>query len=49
VERKVETLHPAQLVDELYAQHGGEVPELQVHRPTLEDTYLALLKSHEEA
>lgn len=47
--RKVETSHPAQLVNELFTQHGGEVPELQVHRPTLEDTYLALLKSHEEA
>lgn len=44
-----ETSHPTQFVSELSARLGGEIPELQVHRPTLEDTYLALLKVQEQA
>ena len=49
VEREQETSHPTQFVGELSARLGGEIPELQVHRPTLEDTYLALLKAQEDA
>lgn len=46
--RTAETSHPTQLINELSSRLGGEIPELQVHRPTLEDTYLALLKAQEE-
>ena len=28
---------------ELAARYGGEVPGLEVHRPTLEDVYLELV------
>lgn len=48
MDRQEETSHPTQLVSELAARMGGEIPELQVHRPTLEDTYLALLKAQED-
>ena len=46
--RKLETAEPTQLVIELAARFAGEIPELQVHHPTLEDTYLALLKAQED-
>lgn len=44
-----ETSHPTQFVTELSVRLGVEIPELQVHRPTLEDTYLALLKAQDQA
>ena len=37
---------PTQLVAELGRRHGGEVPALQVLRPTLEDVYLSLIQEH---
>jgi ABC-2 type transport system ATP-binding protein len=37
------TLHPTALVTDLTARYGGEVPGLEVHRPTLEDVYLELV------
>lgn len=37
------TAEPTQLVSELAAQHGGEIPELTVRRPSLEDIYLSLV------
>lgn len=48
VRQTAETTQPTQFVIELSTRLGGEIPELQVHHPTLEDTYLALLKAQEE-
>ncbi|WP_327585105.1 ABC transporter ATP-binding protein [Nonomuraea sp. NBC_00507] len=42
-ERKVKTATPTQVVAELIAQFDGEIPELTVSRPTLEDIYLGLI------
>jgi ABC-2 type transport system ATP-binding protein len=39
----VETDTPAAVVTELSARFGGEVPELTVTRPSLEDIYLAMI------
>lgn len=47
--RSEETAEPTALVQRLSAQFGGEVPSLQVHRPTLEETYLELLKNEGES
>ena len=38
---------PTRLVAELAARYGGEVPGLQIVRPTLEDVYLSLISSHD--
>ena len=38
------TEHPTRLVTELAVRHGGEVPGLEVVRPSLEDVYLSLLE-----
>jgi ABC-2 type transport system ATP-binding protein len=39
---------PTEFVKKLATQFGGEVPELSVHRPTLEDIYLSMIgASHE--
>ncbi|MBV9383929.1 MAG: ABC transporter ATP-binding protein, partial [Streptosporangiaceae bacterium] len=35
-------------VRELLAQHGEEVADLEVRRASLEDTYMALVRRHEE-
>jgi ABC-2 type transport system ATP-binding protein len=43
-ERQVMTDTPTAYVVELAQRIGGEVPQLSVHRPTLEDTYLALIE-----
>jgi ABC-2 type transport system ATP-binding protein len=40
--QSVPTDEPGQVVHELYARHG-ELPELTVTRPTLEDSYLAMI------
>jgi ABC-2 type transport system ATP-binding protein len=34
-------------VRELFAQHGDDVADLEVRRPTLEDTYIQLVHAHE--
>jgi hypothetical protein len=39
----VETDTPSAVVAELAARFGGEVPELTVTRPSLEDIYLAMI------
>jgi ABC-2 type transport system ATP-binding protein len=39
----VETDRPTKLVTDLAAQFGGEVPELVVERPSLEDVYLRMI------
>jgi ABC-2 type transport system ATP-binding protein len=41
-----QTAAPTALVTRLAAQQGGEVPGLTVTRPSLEDTYLALIAPH---
>ncbi|GAB3479357.1 ABC transporter ATP-binding protein [Nocardiopsis coralliicola] len=41
--RTLRTAEPTRAVAELAERFGGEVPGLAVHRPTLEDTYLALI------
>ena len=40
------TSRPTELVTELAARFGGEVPKLTVTRPSLEDTYLSLIAPH---
>lgn len=42
-ERSVKTATPTQVVAELGRQFEGEIPELAVTRPTLEDIYLGLI------
>ena len=42
--RSTLTRTPTAVVRELAARLGGEIPELQVHRPSLEDTYLRLIE-----
>jgi ABC-2 type transport system ATP-binding protein len=41
--RTAQTHEPTRLVQQLAGTFGGEVPDLTVTRPTLEDTYLALI------
>ncbi|WP_350277471.1 ABC transporter ATP-binding protein [Kribbella sp. HUAS MG21] len=41
--REVRTDQPTAEVARLMAEYGGEVPELQVRRPSLEDIYLELI------
>lgn len=43
-ERQASTDSPTAYVSDLAQRLGGEVPQLSVHRPTLEDTYLALIE-----
>ena len=43
--REVRTDEPTAEVARLMAQYGGEVPELEVRRPSLEDIYLELIGS----
>ena len=38
-----DTEEPTRMVQELAARFGGEVPGLEVHKPTLEDIYLELI------
>ena len=38
-----EPAEPTRLVGELAQQFGGEIPELSVKRPSLEDVYLELV------
>lgn len=48
VERSEESSEPTMLVRALADRLGGEIPQLKVHRPTLEDTYLSLLAQEGE-
>ena len=45
--RSVLTAEPTRTVTELAARFGGEVPQLAVTRPTLEDTYLRMIGERE--
>jgi ABC-2 type transport system ATP-binding protein len=42
-ERTIDTDEPTRVISQLSERFGGEVPGLQVHRPTLEDAYLSLI------
>ncbi|MFC6082229.1 ABC transporter ATP-binding protein [Sphaerisporangium aureirubrum] len=44
--RRLETATPSRTVVELTRRFDGEVPELTVTRPTLEDVYLGLIATH---
>lgn len=44
--REVRTTEPAALAARLYAEAGGEVPGLEITRPSLEDIYLDLVGAH---
>ncbi len=46
--RTVATDSPTELVAKLAAEHGGEVPELTVTRPSLEEAYLNLIGGPDE-
>jgi ABC-2 type transport system ATP-binding protein len=48
VERTEHTDTPTRLVGELAARYGGEIPELSVTRPSLEDVYLAMIEDDDE-
>ncbi len=41
--REEKTDEPTRVVQQLAARFGGEVPGLEVHKPTLEDIYLELI------
>ena len=40
------TAEPTRLISQIAAQFDGEIPELTVRRPSLEDVYLALVATH---
>jgi ABC-2 type transport system ATP-binding protein len=42
--RSVETAEPTRTISELAATFAGEIPDLSVTRPTLEETYLAMVR-----
>jgi ABC-2 type transport system ATP-binding protein len=41
--RSVQTDTPTRVVGELASRFGGEIPELTVTRPSLEDIYLSMI------
>ncbi|MGX4692311.1 ABC transporter ATP-binding protein [Streptomyces sp. JNUCC 63] len=43
VRREEQTSDPSRYVWELHRKHDGPVPDLEVHRPTLEDVYLRMI------
>ena len=47
--KSVQTSKPTQCVIQLAMSHDGEVPGLQVTRPSLEDRYLELIAAAEQA
>ena len=49
MERSKSTSESTAFVRALAERLGGEIPELSVHRPTLEDTYLSLLAEEGES
>jgi ABC-2 type transport system ATP-binding protein len=48
ISKSEETDAPTEFVKKLAAQFAGEVPELSVHRPTLEDVYLSMIGATHE-
>lgn len=49
VVRVERTTAPAALAARLFAEHGGEVPGLEITRPSLEDIYLDMVRKHSTA
>ncbi len=49
IEQEKATRTPTALVSELAGRYGGEVPGLQVVRPSLEDVYLSMIQSKQPA
>ncbi len=47
-EHEQNTDAPTQLVGELAARYGGEIPALSVTRPSLEDVYLSMIEDDDE-
>jgi ABC-2 type transport system ATP-binding protein len=47
--RHEQTLQPTALVARLAGEFGGEVPQLRVTRPSLEDVYLQMIGAHGQA
>lgn len=45
-DRTERTSEPAALAARLFAEHGGEVPGLEITRPSLEDIYLDMVGAH---
>ena len=43
IEKSVETDQPTELIKKLALQYAGEIPGLQVKRPSLEDVYLKMI------
>lgn len=43
-----ETHTPTQFITDLSAKFGGEIPDLSLHRPTLEDIYLSMIGATHE-
>lgn len=41
------TADATRFVRELLAQHGDDVADLEIRRPTLEDTYMAMVRTHD--
>ncbi|WP_207343563.1 ABC transporter ATP-binding protein [Arthrobacter sp. E3] len=48
VVREERTPEPAALATRLYTEKGGEVPGLEITRPSLEDIYLSMVAAHEK-
>ena len=48
ISHKEETATPTEFVKNLAAKLGGEISELSVHRPTLEDIYLSMIGATHE-
>jgi ABC-2 type transport system ATP-binding protein len=48
VTKSEETDSPTEFVQRLSAQFGGEIPELGIHRPTLEDIYISMIGASNE-
>ena len=44
--REERTEHPTEFVTTLSRKHSGEIPGLEIIRPTLEDIYLGMLRAH---
>ena len=46
--KREETAEPTEFVISLRNRLGGEIPELSIHRPTLEDIYLSMIGATDE-
>jgi len=46
--QEIETETPTQFVRDLLKKFDGEIPELRVRRPSLEETYLTMIGDDQE-